>query len=681
MKHRFQKTVAVVLSLMLCLSLVLTSCGGAGTTNTTDDQGASTATDTAATDSADAGKEATTENTQDASGNDANKSNAEVQTRDFQTQDEEAGAGADALADIDLSPAAGFKQGGTLKISGYYDPPPALTGNQFIPNTGYPGNMKEFTYVKLFDYAPLPKKVYIPWLATGYTQEGNKITITLDPSYKWSDGTPVTAQDVVCTFNMKFIFNEQVWKYLEDIKAIDDTTIELTWKREGQYLLVMANSFYIDCPYAVYGKWSDQADAIKATRTFDEGKGEYVNTEESNTKLVSIREDVFTYTPDITQTITNSMYVVTNVNASDMTAERNSAYPYGDKVAFDKIILQRYVSIEAWLSTVMAGGYDVEPHGTTPDLFAQLEQNNKDMKVMWTPDLGQPSFQFNLQKYPMNIPEVRKAIALAIDKEQLLYIAEPGTNPGDQYITGLTPKWRDVFLTDELKGQLEDYTYNTAKAEELLTSIGWTKGNGGWQNEKGEVVEIEVSSMNSWPIYFVCGDAITNMLNDFGFKAKFNAMELSSYWTYIDNGEAMISADFRGNGHTFGYWEAYKGLYLDAGNRIGYLTQEQREADPNAPIMVKDAEGKEYNMRVLVGEMFASADNEAAKETVVAAMKATNELVPFIPFGEKWSPIKIHNPKLAGYPIDSMDNPLWYCPANMVGIVRLIRFGKIYYED
>ncbi len=585
------------------------------------------------------------------------------------------------LTDLNLEPAEGFVSGGSLTISGYYDPPPALSGNHYVTTAGYPTNMKEFTFIKLFDYAPLPEQTFIPWLATGFTNEGKVTTITLNPDYKWSNGESVTAADVVTTFNMKFIFNDQVWKYLDDIVAIDDTTLELTWAVEGQYLAVMANAFFIDSPTSVYGKWADQADDFKATRTFNETKGEYENTEATNDAMLEIREEVFQYLPDVTEVPTNSIYTVTSVNASEMTATRNPEYPYHDVVAFDSVVLQRYVSIEAWLSTVMSGGYDVEPHGATPDVFTQLENNNPEMVTMWVPDLGQPAYEFNLQKYPMNIPEVRKAIVYAIDRDALIPISEPGTEPGDDYITGLTPLWRDVFMDEELESELVDYSYDPAKAEELLKGIGWTNDSGTWKNENGEVVEIEVSAMNSWPIYFITGDAITNMLKDFGFEASYNAMELSSYWNYIDNAEHMIAADFRGGGHTFGYWEAYKNLYLDSNNRIGFLTQEERDADPNAPIMIEDADGNEYDMRSLISQMFSSADNEEAKEAVQSAMLATNNTVPFMPIGEKWAPIKIHNTQLTGYPTDSQSNPLWYCVANMVGIVRLIRHGQIYYAD
>ncbi len=393
-------------------------------------------------------------------------------------------------------------------------------------------------------------------------------------------------------------------------------------------------------------------------------------------ELIDIREDCYKWLPDITTMRTNSAYYVESVNANEIFCTKNPYYWNADTVYIDHVRIQRYVSAEAYLSMVMQGGYDTEPHGLTPDLFAQLEQNNPEMVTMWVPDMGQPAFEFNVQKYPLNITEVREAIAFVIDRELLLEIAEPGTLPPDYYATGLSPLWRDAYITDEMKAELTEYVPNFEKADELLTSIGWTRGSDNyWQNENGETVEIEVSSMNSWPIFFACGEAASLMLDEYGIKSSFNAMELSTYWEYINNGEHQIGCDFRGGSQQRGPWEAYSDQILWSNNRVG-LNPTSSPSD--MPIIVTMKDGTEVNVRSELATMFYGSPEEAA-EAVRKMMRMCNEQVFILPIGEKYAPMKIHNPHLCGYPLDG-NHWAWY-QGHMRAYGKLLKNGYLYFDE
>ncbi len=83
----------------------------------------------------------------------------------------------------------------------------------------------------------------VPILATqipslengGVAADGKSVTWQLQPDLQWSDGEPVTAADVVFTFN--FVRNPQVgattaqyYKAIEQVEAIDDQTVKITFK-------------------------------------------------------------------------------------------------------------------------------------------------------------------------------------------------------------------------------------------------------------------------------------------------------------------------------------------------------------------------------------------------------------------------------------------------------------------
>ncbi len=566
-------------------------------------------------------------------------------------------------------------QGGTLTISDYFDPPPAINGN-VLTTSGAPGSM-EYMYDRLVEYAPVPVEHYAYFLAeSSYQDEENRTIVVLRENAKWSDGTTLTAQDVVCNYNMRFMVSDSVWQYLTKVEALDDRTVAFTWHTYSDLLPRMAYNLRIEMGYAEYGKWADQAAALLSNRVWDDTQMIYSVPAEDQETLIALREDCYTWLPDITTMRTNSAYYVESVNANEIMLTKNQYYWNADKVYIDHVRIQRYVSAEAYLATVMQGGYDTEPHGLTPDLFKQLEENNPDMVTMWVPDLGQPAFEFNVLKYPMDIVEVRQAFAFIVDRELLLEIAEPGTMPPDYYATGLTPLWRDAYLTDELKAQLTEYVPDYDKADELLASIGWTRGKDGyWQNEKGETVTIEVSSMNSWPIFFACGEAASLMLDEYGIKSTFNAMELSSYWDYINNGEHQVACDFRGGTTQRGPWEAYSGIYLWSNSRIG-LNPQGSPTDLKIEITMKN--GTVINVREQLAKMFYGTAEEATA-AVQTMMKMENEQLFVLPIGEKYAPMKIHNPKLAGYPLDG-NHWAWYM-GHMRAYGRLLKCGYLYFTE
>ena len=568
--------------------------------------------------------------------------------------------------------------GGTLTISDYFDPPPAVNGNVLAPS-GNPGSIA-FQYARLVEAAAVPVETYTNFLADNWYTEGNVTTVVLKEGLKWSDGSALTTKDVWCTYMMRFLVSDSVWQYLEKVEIVDDLTINFTWHEYSDILPKMLFNLQIDMAYANYGKWADQAEALVADRTWDEGQAIWSDSEAVLAAKTTIREDIYTWLPDITTSLCSGAFTVVNVNANEMMLAKNPNFYNADKVYIENLRIQRYVSAEAYLGMVMQGGYDTEPHGLTPDLFAQLEENNPDMTTMWVPDMGQPAFLFNVQAYPCNITEFREAVAYINDPAYMLEIAEPGTLPGDDYNTGLTPLWRDMYITDELKAELTNYNVDQetsyAKADELLTSIGWARNDDGyWCNENGELVEVEVSSMNSWPIFFACGEALSLLLDEYGIKATFNAMELSTYWEYIDNAEHQIACSFQGGSQQRGPWEAYSDQILWSGNRVGLLPQ---GSDNNTPVDVTMKDGTVVNVRKELNTIFAGTKEEqvAATQTL---MKMCNEQVFIISIGEKYAPMKIHNKELVGYPLDG-NHWAWYM-GHMRAYNKLLSSGYLGFTE
>ena len=565
------------------------------------------------------------------------------------------------------APAAGKA---VFTSSANLQPPEALTGNPFVP----PGidAAQRYVWDPLFDYVPIPKDNYIPMLGETFKEEGNKLTVNLRKDVKWTDGKPFTSKDVLSTYKLYFVNNHVVWRYLDKIEAPDDNTVVFTWRsKPSPVLKPMLFEVNMNAPYHIYGKWADKVDPLLAKRDANGNLDEAANKERN-----VLREDLFSFKPAVTDIVGTGPFKVANVTTSDMLLEKKDNAWSSPNVKFDQFDMMRYVGQEAYITNAVSGKYSGEQHGMPPDVFEQLKKAQPDMKVMWSWSGSQPGVEFNMLKPPLDNPLVRKAIVTALDIPSVNPIMEPGTFVQDSKVTGLVPTFRDRWMSKEALDKLPDYSFNKAKAEDYLKQAGWKKGSDGfYRDAKGELVTLEISSMNSWPIFFLGGDAFAQQLNAFGIKTVFKPMELAAYWQYIDTGQHQIAMDFRGNIGGYGHpWGAYKNLYRDNPIRLG-LVDAKAAAGANYDVKVKLPSGETVDALALTDQLFYATDEKEAKAIIEKLAAATNELVPFFAMGEKAEPIKIYAPekKITGFPGEN--EPYWFQGLN--SYARLMKTGKI----
>jgi peptide/nickel transport system substrate-binding protein len=564
------------------------------------------------------------------------------------------------------APSAGGKT--RFVSSANFEPPEALHGNPFAP-PGI-GSGARFVWDPLLDFVPVPELTFHPMLGESFTEDGVTLTVNLRKGVVWSDGEPFTSKDVVSTFMLEFVNNATVWRYLTKVEAPDDFTVVFTWREASPILKQMALDVLIRAPYHLYGKWADQAaplvEKLGPGGTLDEA---------TTAERQAIREDLFTFKPAVTEIVGTGPYTMGGVTTSEMLLTKNPNFWAVENVHFDEFVIMRYVGQEAYITGAVSGVYDGEQHGMPPDVFEELQKAQPDMAVMWSRAGSQPAIDFNLSRYPMDNVLIRKAIILALDRETVLPITEPGTFPPDYLVTGMVPSFRDRFMSPEFLATLEDYSYNPDKAAEYLTEAGWTKeADGFWHDENGALVELEIASMNSWPIFFMGGDAFAQQLTAFGLKTTFKPMELSAYWQYLDNAEHMIAMDFRGGADFATPWGAYRNLYISGNIRLGLL-------DPRAPagtpyeLTYTLASGEEVDVLATIDELFYTFDEAKQRELIEILARVTNEFVPFVAMGEKAEPIKIYAPekKITGFP--GVEAPFWYSGLN--SYARLIKVGQL----
>ncbi|SCI84608.1 glutathione ABC transporter substrate-binding protein GsiB [uncultured Clostridium sp.] len=556
-------------------------------------------------------------------------------------------------------------------------PPPAFNGNPY-DTAGVNWSIQPLMFDYLAEFSAFPETTFKESLLESYTLENKVLTMKLKSGLKWSDGSPLTATDVMTNYYVN-VGKSAVWTYAEKIEQIDELTVQITYASESPLLLNIAFALPIMSPTSVYGKWADQYKVVAETqREYKEATNTYEYTVEGQETLTNINNDLLTFKPDPKEVICSGPYVIGNVTTAEILFEQNPEYR--EDIYIEQVRGLRPGSSEAFATSVLEQQYSLENGGLSIDMAAQVDKKYEEtMRKVFIPELSQIGFAFNASKYPVSIPEVRKAISLATDRETLISIAEPGSFLSDTRNTGLIPSLIDNYTTDGFVDTLTDYNYNLEEATKVLESIGWSKNKDGiWTNEKGEVVTIEIATINSWPSLMLTSEAMSAMLKEFGFDVDFKPMEGGTIWSYLSSEDAMIGSTFLGGAGTYAHpWEAFNNILTST--RIG-LPQLEKGEDR---ILTAPSTGKEYNITQMLRQLFQATEKEDIEKLTEEFMTLLNDLSLFMPVIEKSAPLRVYDTTLSLPEGESgqLQSSFYYFGSMNQMLAKMIKANELYFTE
>lgn len=559
------------------------------------------------------------------------------------------------------------------------EPPPAFHGNPYDDVAGLNWSVQPFLFEPLADYSPLPNKEFRPAALESYKMEGTTLTMVLRDGLKWSDGSALTMDDVMTGLYIA-ASKGTVWQVAESIEKTDDKTIVIKFVNESPLNLNLVLNSYIMTPKAKYGQFADELKAyVEQYRVFDEATGRYKFDAAGQDVISDINKRLGEYKPDpLKDVLYSGPYILTGVTSAEATFEVNPNYRLQPKIT--KVRALRSAGGESFSTAVLQEQFTVENGGLSPEMTKQVEEKFKaTLRTIYVPEFSQIGFMFNYQKYPFTIPEVRKAFAYMVDRDTLVKVAEPGSFVSDTHASGMLPSLTDPYTSDGFVDKLVDYSYNPAKAEEMLTKIGWKKVDGKWANEKGEVVKFEIATIGSWPSLMYPSEAFATMLNEAGFDVTFKPMEFAAMVDYMNKAEHQIATYFVPSMTTYAHpWEVFNQAYIGA--YAGRMNLPKLEAGEDR-ILTAPTTGKEYNVTQLLAQLYEATEQSEIERLTEELMTLTNDLVPFIPLIEKTAPLRIYDTKLSlaegklGTPQNSF---FWY--GNLNGMLaKQLRAGELYF--
>jgi peptide/nickel transport system substrate-binding protein len=366
------------------------------------------------------------------------------------------------------------------------------------------------------------------------------ITFTLRENLKWSDGEPLTADDVVFTFNDIYL-NEAIPAPTRDIlrigqsetfpsvRKIDDRRVEFTIQEPFAPFLEYVGGSTILPKHVL-------ETAVKNTDS--QGQSLFLSTWGTDTDPRTI--------------VGNGPYrMVSYTPAERLVFERNPYYwrkgPSGEALPYvEQLIWQIVEGPDTALLQFRSGG--VDSLGVSPQNFMLLKREEE--RGNFTiheggPDTGTFFVCFNLNQgtrngQPLinpnktrwfNTLEFRQAVAHAINRPKMinnvfLGIGEPLNSP--------LPKQSPYYLSPE-EG-LPVYDYDLDRARELLLSAGFQYNpQGQLLDSEGNLVRFTMLTNTGGRVADTIGPQIKEDLAEIGMQVDFQAVEFNTLLDRLRN--------------------------------------------------------------------------------------------------------------------------------------------------
>jgi len=254
------------------------------------------------------------------------------------------------------------------------------------------------------------------------------------------------------------------------------------------------------------------------------------------------------------------------VQGQRVVLERNPAY-WGPAPKLDRIVIRPISDANTGVIELETGGVHYITRANRDDM-ARLAKDAR-FVVYRAPSYRVRYISLNDGHPPFDDGRVRQAAAQALDVPQIVNTLASGmAAPADTILPRQSP-------LHPARGTYPAYAYNPARARELLSQAGWTRGPGGVLQKAGQPLRFSLHSPDGR--YFMdkeMSEAICNRLHAVGFDCRVKVLEWAAYLSEVRAGKFDAA---------FGGWNQSSGepsLFLDALAETGGRANYAHHSDP-----------------------------------------------------------------------------------------------------
>ncbi|MBW7883407.1 MAG: peptide ABC transporter substrate-binding protein [Caldilineaceae bacterium] len=470
------------------------------------------------------------------------------------------------------------------------------------------------------------------------------LRVKLPAGAVWSDGSAYTAKDVVDTFAIYRLLNNAAWTdHLADVTAVDDTTVDFILRGPSTVApRRLLRNTYIHAS-SVYGEWAQRVNELVAAGKTAEDQEWKDLLSEFNQFRPADMVVLGPYKID-SSTITESQMILNKVPTSFM----------ADRVKFDRLV---NFNGETPVVTplVLAGDVDYATHGFPP--ATEREYINLGYRIIRAPNYNGPALYLNHKVAPFDQKEVRQALAYAIDRNENGVVSLGDSGRAVQNMAGFSDNLVPNWLTEETIGKLNKYEFDRAKAEEILTGLGWSRDSDGvWMDGSGTRMEFELTAPSEFADWSAAAENLAQQLTDFGFKTAFRGITFTQHDLDVQNGQFQMAIRAWGAGNPHPQYSFDWDLRNPYNQTISGVGDPSR-AGMSFPLTQNTDVLGEVELGQMVVAAAAGSDSEAQKAAINDLALAYNELLPQIPLWERYGNNPAPEIRITGWPAD--DDPVY----------------------
>jgi len=446
-----------------------------------------------------------------------------------------------------------------------------------------------------------------PWLASSYqlASDAQSITFHLRQGVTWSDGQPFTSDDVLFTLNLltknASVDVNGISSVVKSVSAPDASTVTVTLNKPFNPITWILGGQVYMLPKHI---WSDvKGDPSQYADPNPIGTGPYL---------------VKSFTPQL------------------VTLTKNPKFWQPGKPEVDQVKIPAYASNDSSQLALQKGQIDWT-NLFIPDIDKTYVGLDKQHNHYWFPSSDDVMLYLNLTKAPFNDLQVRKAISLALNRDNISKLGENGYEPPANP-TGLVGENIKLYIAPEYANL--QFKQDAAQAGKTLESDGWAKGSDGFYAKNGKPLAFSISVVSGYSDYVANCQIMVKDLQAAGIKATVNAMSEDAFTNSLQNGHYDTSILWTNPGPTPYY--IYDGLLRSTNSApVG------QSAPSNYERWIDPTTDK------LLDQYAVSADPTVQKQAIVALEKIMVEQLPSIPLTAEPYWYQYSTAKFVGWPDQS----------------------------
>jgi peptide/nickel transport system substrate-binding protein len=428
-----------------------------------------------------------------------------------------------------------------LVIPGNVNVPAADIWNPYIPGTfilqGMNQNLMEPLFMLNYETGNVDG-----WLASGYTNnvEQTEWTVTLRPGTEWSDGQPLTSDDVVFTINMLIThapllnFSIPIKKSVQSVVAVDDRTIKFTLNAPDPFFIVSnlagtTSQAIVPVPRHAW----DGVDPVTFKNSWNNGKG----------------------------AIFSGPYVVKSFSSTEFDYKRNDNW-WGAKSGAFRLpapleIHRPWIPDDATSQQALVNNESDIGGATNPSTqAAMLARNPKIQSYSGAQGWVDPCprmLTLNTTIAPWDNKVMRHALSYAMNRRQIVDVVYEGAG-GDSAVSNfIFPTYKALQpYRDAAKDILAPLAeYNPDMSHQLIESQGYTLNGDKYVGPDGTTLSLDVVGppfMEPW------GRMVVQQLQAVGVDANLRLIEWGIFRDQTGRGNFTGAVDWDGCGSVVEPW-------------------------------------------------------------------------------------------------------------------------------